>query len=481
MRTNRLNLSFNFNTLFLKRIAVAIIIGTSCVVAQPSVGNEVNSSSPKVLIHSENTELNRLLEQNKQEVLKNGQACLVLSSKIFNFSKNDIHSEATKVIDGLEKAGFQAYLVGGGVRDLLLGKHPHDFDVTTDATPDEVCKIFKNAKQVGSHFKIAKVYFDDEDIEVATFRKSVTAVPADSDAIKASASGMLISDNLFSKKLEDDALRRDLTVNAVFFDLNKSELIDYQGGIYDLNKKIIDTIREPELTFTQDPTRILRSLRFVAKLGFTLSDRTARAIVKKTDVLNEISPAQMFSEVYKFFNAGHSVQSYKILNEYHIFSRLFPDFAKYSSRNDNQALINAALLTMDERYAKGFTDKAYVSYATILWPQYQDEYSQLVKKTGTVKNSKTYQSIVNRAYDETMRKQSKITLLPENMAQSVKKMWSLQYDMLNIDSKDSMLKLVEQDEFASAFELLKIRASFDDRLKPYVTIYEPYYMQKRSL
>ncbi len=484
MRTNISTKSFNLKHFHLKKIALELIIGVSCILAEPALAaidaNTDELPSQKVLILNQNPELTKILEQNKQNVLKNGQDRLVISSKFFNFSKDDIHSEATIVIDKLEKAGFQAYLVGGGVRDLLFGKHPHDFDVTTDASPEEVCKIFKNAKIVGDHFKIAKVYFDDESIEVATFRKSLDIVPTNSDHIKASANGMLIRDNLFSKNIEDDALRRDLTINAVFFDLNKSELIDYQGGIYDLSKKVIDTVREPELTFTQDPTRILRALRFVAKLDFKLSDRTAKAIAKKIDVIDELSAKQRYSELYKFFNAGHSVASFKILNEYHLFNRLLPDCAAYLTHGDNQVLINKALLAMDDRYESGLKDKAYVSYATFLWPKYQDEYTKLIKKLGQPKNKASYESLVNKAYANTMALQSTITLLPEEIAQSVKSIWSLQYALLNIASKDYMQEMISKDEFANAFELLKIRAIFDESLKPYITIYEPYYQQQLS-
>lgn len=465
-----------------KVLALAIILATSANFAQASTDRASINSSPnsQVLLNQENASLDKILEQNKALVLKNGQERLVVSSKLFNFYKDDIHSKAKGVIDGLEKAGFEAYLVGGGVRDLLLGKDPHDFDVTTNATPEEVCKVFANAQIIGTHFKFAKVFFDDEDIEVATFRKSSTVIPNDSDDVKATPSGKIVLDNRFSKKIEDDALRRDLTINAVFFDLNKSELIDYHGGIYDLKHKIIDTVRDPELTFIQDPSRFLRSLRFVAKLDFTLSDRTAKAISSKIDVLNELSPKQMFSETHKFFNAGHSIQSYKILNKYHIFTHLFPDLKSKVATKDYDCFVNAALSAMDERYKQGYKDKSYVSFATLLWPKYHEEYLKLTKNSNKALNSSAKETLVNKAYENARAEQSKILTLPEDVAQSVKIMWSLQDDLLNIGSKDYMLEMVAKDEFVNAFELLKLRANFDESLKPYVVIYEPYYQQKLS-
>ena len=192
--------------------------------------------------------------------------------------------KALKVIKTLQHHNFKAYFVGGCIRDLLLGKKPKDFDVSTDATPEKVRSLFQNSRIIGRRFKIVHVVFGNEIIEVTTFRSNkAEAVVAKQKIGKNSTrvsdkSGMLLRDNVYGKNIVEDSLRRDFTINALYLDPIKQEIYDYNGGLYDMHEKVIDIIGDPETRYSEDPVRILRALRFSAKLGFKISKRSSDPI-----------------------------------------------------------------------------------------------------------------------------------------------------------------------------------------------------------
>ena len=243
-------------------------------------------------------------------------------------SRQKISPKALSVIERLQNAHYKAYLVGGCIRDLLVGKTPKDFDVSTNATPEQVRKVFENSRIIGRRFKIVHVVFGKEIIEVTTFR-------GDSNNHKnkklrvSSDSGMLVRDNVYGQDIDEDASRRDFTINAIYYDSHNETILDFHGGLYDLNAGIIDIIGDPQTRYLEDPVRIIRALRFSAKLGFKLSKRTADPIAKLAVNLREVSSARMFEEVNKLFLTGHGSESFKILRNFKIFEILFPGLAEF--------------------------------------------------------------------------------------------------------------------------------------------------------
>ncbi|RMG53690.1 MAG: polynucleotide adenylyltransferase PcnB, partial [Gammaproteobacteria bacterium] len=227
-------------------------------------------------------------------------------------SPASISPAAQRVLEGLHQGGFRACLVGGGVRDLLLGREPKDFDVTTDATPEQVRRLFRNARIIGRRFRIVHVRFGREIVEVATFRAN------DPDAVNTDEDGRIISDNVYGT-IETDALRRDFTVNALYYDHADGSVLDFAGGMEDLKAGRLRLIGDPDQRFREDPVRMLRAVRFAAKLGFIIEQPVQEAILRQAETLEGIAPARLFEEVLKMFHAGYAVETFEQLRHFGLF------------------------------------------------------------------------------------------------------------------------------------------------------------------
>jgi poly(A) polymerase len=243
-------------------------------------------------------------------------------------SRKQISSAALTVLYGLKDAGYTAYLAGGGVRDLLLERNPKDFDVATNATPEEVKKTFRNCRLIGRRFRLAHVYFRGEVIEVATFRAPAPSEQTTDDQHVTNESGVVMRDNVFGTA-EQDALRRDFTVNALFYNIADFSIIDYAGGMEDLDKKIIRVIGDPETRFTEDPVRILRAIRFAAALGFDIEPTARDAIRAQASLLENCSSSRLYDEILKLFSCGKSFRVFELACELEVFEHLFPELGAW--------------------------------------------------------------------------------------------------------------------------------------------------------
>ena len=223
-----------------------------------------------------------------------------------NVSRKDISPNALRVLYRLRDAGFGGYLVGGAVRDLLVGGHPKDFDVATDATPEEVRALFRNCRLIGRRFRLAHVVFGREIIEVATFRANVDDGSGDRETHEG---GRLLRDNVYGT-IEDDAVRRDFTANALYYAIEDFSVRDYTGGFEDVQNRLMRLIGDPETRYREDPVRMLRAVRLSAKLGFEIEAATAAPIPVLAPLLAESAPARLFEECLKLFLSGHAVQSF---------------------------------------------------------------------------------------------------------------------------------------------------------------------------
>jgi poly(A) polymerase len=268
-------------------------------------------------------------------------------------SRQNISPEALKVLYGLKDAGYIAFIAGGGVRDLLLGREPKDFDVVTDATPNEVRKVFRNSRLIGRRFRLAHVFFGrDKIIEVATFRANQPPDPSElADPLDASDSseptntpdplpplssqhhirrddGLIVRDNLFGSP-EEDALRRDFTVNALFYDIRDYSLIDFVGGLEDLNGRVIRFIGEPGVRCVEDPVRMVRAVRFAAMLDFAIAPDTAQAIQAHAATLATANRSRLYEEVQKLFFCKAAQRAYELLRQFGLYEILFPDLGSW--------------------------------------------------------------------------------------------------------------------------------------------------------
>src|SRR5690554_3222090 len=230
-------------------------------------------------------------------------------------SRRDISQAALRIMKRLDEAGFSAFLVGGGVRDLLLGGHPKDFDVATDAKPEEIKRLFRGARIIGRRFQIVHVRIGREIIEVTTFR-------GHHDEAR-SADGMLLRDNVYGT-IETDAVRRDFTVNALYYNAQDFAVYDYTGGLEDLKRRQLRIIGDPVTRYKEDPVRMLRAVRFAAKLGFSIEPKTADPIFELGHLLRNIPAARLFEEVLKLFLGGSATATFTLMREYQLLTYLFP-------------------------------------------------------------------------------------------------------------------------------------------------------------
>ncbi|KAF0215765.1 MAG: poly(A) [Geobacteraceae bacterium] len=290
-------------------------------------------------------------------------------------SRSLLSPNAVRVLYRLSDHGFIAYLVGGCVRDLLLGREPKDFDVVTNATPNQIKKLFRNCRLIGRRFRLAHLHFQDEIIEVATFRSKAPGETEDEPQPEASdtpapdaaeprrrhpehlksADGMILRDNVFGTP-EEDALRRDFTVNALFYNIADFSIIDYAGGMEDLSRGIIRIIDDPFERFTEDPVRMIRAVRFAAMLGFNIENLTWRAILELGDTITRAAPARLFEEVLKLFLAGCGERTYQLLRQTGLFAALFPHFNNWLAEETDgfpHTRVGQALDWIDDRIRMG--------------------------------------------------------------------------------------------------------------------------------
>lgn len=350
----------------------------------------------------------------------------------------------------LQKEGFDAYLVGGCVRDLLLGREPKDFDVVTNADPDQVRKVFRNCRLIGRRFRLAHVHFGREIIEVATFRGSGEE---QNDNQVLNKEGRLLRDNVYGT-IEEDVWRRDFTVNALYYNIKDFSVVDYVGGMTDHKTGMLKLIGDPETRFREDPVRMLRAVRFAVKLGFKLDPECERAMHNDVQLLAGIPPARLYDEALKLFLSGYALQTFEMLRHYGLFQMLFPSTENSLAVEDNsfpRLLLIKALENSDNRIAMGKTVTAYFLLAAFLW----EPVRMLVKEKmaqGEVEFI-AYQDAAN----EVISRQIKSTALPRHISLAMREVWSMQPKFnARIGSKPS--RLLSHPRFRAGYDFLVLRA-----------------------
>lgn len=336
-----------------------------------------------------------------------------------NISRRNIDPNALKVLYRLHKAGFQAYLVGGGVRDLLLGLQPKDFDVATDAKPEEVRALFRNCRLIGRRFRLAHVVFGRKVIEVATFRADHGGGAGGEAAMH--ADGRILRDNVFGT-IEDDAFRRDFTVNAIYYDISRFALVDYTGALADIEARRLRLIGDPAIRYREDPVRMLRAARFAAKLDFEVDPATAAPMAELGPLLRDIPPARLFEEVLKLFQTGYAVASLERLRRHDLLQYLFPAADRALKADDQgfEALLRAALANTDRRIAEDKPVTPAFLFAVFLWPQVLDVAAR--ERAAGTSPVAAYQHAASEALDA----QQEATALPKRFAGPAREIWTLQ-------------------------------------------------------
>ncbi len=349
----------------------------------------------------------------------------------------------------LRNSGYDAYLVGGCVRDLLLGREPKDFDVATNARPEQVREQFRNCRLIGRRFRLAHVHFGPEIVEVATFRGH------HDDAVEGGGEmrdGMIVRDNVYGT-LEEDAWRRDFTVNALYYNIEDFSVVDYTGGLDDLRAATLRPIGEARQRFREDPVRMLRAVRFAAKLGFQIESAAGAAILELNGLLEHVPPARLFDELQKLFMAGYAVQTFELLRRYGLFKGLFPlTDALLGSEPDSypRSLLVRGLENTDRRVNDGKSVTPAFLFSVMLWDAVKARIKALLAN-GTAEHD-AYLLAAN----EVMREQSEHVANPKRFATQSKEIWLLQHRLTERQGRRP-LRILSHPRFRAAYDFLLLR------------------------
>lgn len=372
-----------------------------------------------------------------------------------HISRKSIDPDALKILYRLKDQGFDAYLVGGGIRDLLLGQTPKDFDIVTNATPEELKKTFKNCRIIGRRFRLAHFYFPGKIIEVATFRGHHTE--EHEEHVSQHRNGMIVRDNVYGT-IEEDVWRRDFTLNALYYNIKDFSLVDFVDAIEDVAKRRIRIIGDPVERYTEDPVRMIRAVRFAAKLNCKIEAKTAKPISEMASLIQHVSPSRLFDEVVKLFHYGHALASFELLQKYEIFAVLFPELSSMLNKK-YETMLGIALKNTDERINQGKTLSVVFLFSMLLWPAVECHYDRLVSEGMT-----PYLAMLT-AGKEVVRNQNKTVAISKRLLVDIAEIWLLQYRMLQLD-KRSIHKVLHSKRFRAGYDLLTLRAEIDKKAKP---------------
>jgi poly(A) polymerase len=401
-----------------------------------------------------------------------------------NVSRSNISSNALRVLYRLKDAGFQAFLVGGCVRDVMLGRHPKDFDVATDALPDQVRSLFRNSRLVGRRFRLAHVVFGRDVIEVATFRAASAPLPSEEPVPQADpeegeapeldeeselddeaelngidhervldSHGRLLRDNVYGS-IEEDVWRRDFTVNALYYNIADFSLWDYVGGAEDLTAHCLRMIGDPEARYREDPVRMLRAARFEAKLGFAIEPATAAPIARLRGLLAGVPAARLFDETLKLFLTGHGEASLRVLRERSLLEVLFPAIERYLTKHPGglvEQMLQQGLRNTDARVAQDKPVTPTFLFALLL-------YGPIAEAIESLPPQRWHEiGAIVEACDRALREASARVTIPRRVALGLREMFAFQPRLEQPRGKRA-LRLLEQPRFRAAFDLLALRA-----------------------
>lgn len=371
-------------------------------------------------------------------------------------SRSQISESALKVLYRLHKAKFQAYLVGGCVRDLLMGVTPKDFDVVTNATPEQIRRLFRNCRLIGRRFRLAHVCFGSEIIEVATFR----AAHDTNDTHKAQQSehGMLLRDNVYSKNIQDDVFRRDFTINALYYNIADFSIVDYVGGVPDVYHKTLRLLGDPATRYREDPVRMLRAIRFASQRDLTIAPESAEPFNTLAPLITHASKARLFEELSKLFLKGQGRKTFKALHASPLFPYLFPGIHRILSQTpESITWIDAVLESTDARVSDGKSVTIVFVLAGFLWPVLRTDFDSISWENAS----------------QVFKEQDAIIQITKRMEQACYDIWALQPRLENPNERYAF-RMIQEPRFRAAFDFLVVRSQAGEPLKKAVQWWQQY-------
>ncbi|WP_217542549.1 polynucleotide adenylyltransferase PcnB [Vibrio metschnikovii] len=379
----------------------------------------------------------------------------VITRQEHNISRQLISENALKVLYRLHGAGFDAYLVGGGVRDLLLNHTPKDFDIATNATPEQIRQLFRNCRLIGRRFRLAHIMFGRDVIEVATFRGHHQEI--NQHIAAQSEAGMLLRDNVYGT-IDEDAERRDFTVNAMYYNIADYSIHDYAGGIEDLDDKLIRLIGDPQTRYREDPVRMLRAIRFAVKLDFDIEEDTAAPIETLAPLLKEIPSARLYEESLKMLQSGHGLETYHLMREYNLFQQLFPQVAEYFTEDyssQTEQMLDLVLDSTDLRIEEGKRINPAFMFAAFLWYPMVTIAEQFMASKAL-----NFYDAVMEASNDILDQVVKSIAIPRRHTTTIREIWQMQLRLPRRNGKRAF-RLLELNKFRAGFDFLEMRGEIE--------------------
>jgi len=388
-----------------------------------------------------------------------------------SISRAAISPNALKVLYRLKEAGYEAFLVGGAVRDLLLGITPKDFDVATNALPAEVRRLFRNCRLIGRRFRLAHVHFGSEIIEVATFRAAAAPEREDAEGEEPDAeggvvdesahrafdtTGRILRDNIYGT-IEEDVWRRDFAANALYYNIDDFSIWDFVDGVADVRARRLRLIGDPETRYREDPVRMLRAVRFAAKLDFSIAPETEEPIRRLANLLDGVPPARLFDECLKLFLSGFGAKSFVLLEKYGLFEHLFPMSAaafKLPSYSYARDMLERGLANTDARILEDKPVTPTFLFAILLWGAVLRELNE--QRAGPAPDL----AQLMQACDTVLRAQQSRVAIPRRFAVPMRELLMLQ-PRFNRRSGLKSLSLLQHPRFRAAYDFLLLRAQVD--------------------
>ena len=370
----------------------------------------------------------------------------VYSKSQHNIDQSLINKNAKDVINFLTRSGYKAYVVGGGVRDLLLGKKPKDFDIATNATPEQIKKVLPRSRIIGRRFKLVHYRKGRDIIEIATFRSG------GQKKVQKSKHGLVLRDNIYGN-IQDDAFRRDFKINALYLDIDTMEIIDYTGGYKDLENKKLSSIGDSKVRFREDPVRIIRAIRFMSAMDLDCKESLKTDIYNLANLLEEVPAARRYEEVLKLFFTGSASKTFNKLIEFKVLRFLLPSTSRYfqEEKSDKKIIsfIKLALENSDSRAARDLPLTPAFLFSVLLWPA-------VVKGIGEIQSSKMKIPTLRKVADRTIQQQNTHSFIPNRVETMIKDIWELQIRLLKIDSPKTY-SLLTHKRFRASYDFLVLR------------------------
>lgn len=368
-------------------------------------------------------------------------------------SRKQFSPNAIKVLYRLKDGGYDAYLVGGCIRDILMGIQPKDFDVVTNATPEEIKKLFRNCRLIGRRFRLAHIVFGREIIEVATMRGHHEADERKNATSQSSEHGQLLRDNVYGS-IEEDAQRRDFSINALYYSINDFSIHDFARGVEAINARKIELIGDPETRYREDPVRMLRAVRFATKLDMEIAPGTKKPIYELADLLGNIPPARLFEETLKLFLNGKAVENYLQLREFSLFKQLFPaldEILEQSETGFEARFIEQMFANTDTRINQDKKVTPAFVYAALLWFPLQQRTQQIIEQQGMSEFD-----AFNQAMNQVLSQNAQHVSVPKRFTLGARDIWHIQM-RLDKRSGQRAYRLSLQPRFKAAYDFLLLR------------------------